>query len=571
MRVARVRIQRFRGYERAEFQFPGSVVIAGEPRAGRTDLVEALRRALDPRSTNGRVNPLDIHRPTPADEAELTEVEVTLLDLGTNLAALLGEYLEAIDPDTGLPADSSRASDAVLGVRFCYRARYDLDSDTGEHWVDCPAIGDPAAGVYRRVRRTDREALPVLFIDALPPLQIRAEGAFRRLLAERDSDALETALDTLQEDITAATSTFSRTTLMADVLAEVLIAGPDILLGLTDPAFVELVPDDGSLAALLRALQPALVLDTAGPLPLRSHGSTTLGILTVAESIAAARRAGSALVVIGDDFGDVLDAPSSEHSALALRKAAAQTILTTRRPDVIRAFDSEQLVRLTRSHGSRRHHCLTPTDKAGRLTRSLLLDRLLSAITSRTVVLVEGPHDADGYGTLSTRLARSSGVDYSFAAHGMRLVSPPGSDGGITRLASMAQVAKALGFHVRAIVDRDTPGPLHPEIVALLIEAEAVALLPERCAVEAALVKGLLPSEVRAAVDLLEESGEMVALPPMVDGELAEYIVVKKVLKKPRLHEAWVRAVPAPPPIATAAIKLICSDGTGQLDVPDVP
>lgn len=571
MRVARIRIQRFRGFKHAEFHFPGSVVLAGEPRAGRSDVVEALRRVLDPRSTTSRVNSLDLHRPLDPSSPELTEVEVTLLDLDADLAALLAEYLEAIDPSTGLPAEPDVAAEAALGVRLCYRARYDEESDTGEHWVDCPALSDPSSSVFRRVRRADREALPVLFIDAQLPLQVRAEGGFRRLLAERDPAVLETVLETLSGEVLGATSSFSGTPLLAGVIAEILAAGPDVMLELTDPARVEFVPDDGSLAALLRSLQPAVDLDAAGPLPLRSHGSTVLGILTVAEAIVAAQRAGSALVVVGDDFGDTLDAPSAEHSALLLHRAAGQAILTTRREDVIRAFDPAQLVRLTRSHGERRQHRLATTDKAGRLTRSLVLDRLLSAITSRTIVLVEGPHDADGYGALSTRLARKSGADYSFAARGMRLVSPPGSDGGITRLPGMARVAKELGFHVRAIVDRDTPGPLHPKVTELMGEVEAVVLLPVRCAVEAALVKGVKAANVRMTVELLQQVGLLPTLPTLTDDQLADHLIENKLLKKPGVHLAWAKAVLSPPPIATQAIRLICSDGTGQLDVPDVP
>lgn len=571
MRIARVRLQRFRGYDGAEFRFDGSVVIAGEPRAGRTDLVEALRRVLDPHGTTSRVNPLDIFRPLPDDEQPLTEVEVTLLDLGTELSALLNDHLEAIDPETGEPCSSEHADQAELGVRLCYRARYDFDSDTGEHWVDWPVFSDAATDTFRRVKRAEREALPVLFIDAQPPLQVRAEGAFRRLLAERDAPALENALDALKQGVADATEAFSRTPLVSSGIKEVLSAGPDLLIGLDDPSAVEFVPDDGSLAGLLRALQPAASLDDAGVLPVRSHGSTVQGVLTIAESITAARRAQGALVVVGDDFGDGLDAPSAEHAALTLRQASEQTVLTTRRPDVIRAFEPGQLVRLTRSHGSRQQHRLGQADKAERLTRTLILDRLIAAITSQTVVLVEGPQDAEGYDALARRLAHKYGTGYSFAAHGMRLVSPPGSDGGISRLAAMAQVAKELGFHVRAIADHDKPGPPDPDLVALLGEAEAVVLLPERCAVEAALIRGLPADKVREAVVSLQAAGELGALPAMQDEDLAEYLIDNKVIKKPRLHQAWARAVLVRPPIATAAIELVCSDKTGQLDVPDVP
>ena len=43
MRVARIRIGRFRGYRHAALVVPENMVLAGEPQAGRTDIVEALR------------------------------------------------------------------------------------------------------------------------------------------------------------------------------------------------------------------------------------------------------------------------------------------------------------------------------------------------------------------------------------------------------------------------------------------------------------------------------------------------------------------------------------------------
>lgn len=101
MRVARVRIERFRGFESASVVLPADAVVAGEPQAGRSDFVEALRRVLDPRSTRVRVNPLDIFRPVPGDSSELlTEVEVTLFDLGEHLETLFSDSLEAFDSET---------------------------------------------------------------------------------------------------------------------------------------------------------------------------------------------------------------------------------------------------------------------------------------------------------------------------------------------------------------------------------------------------------------------------------------------------------------------------------------
>ena len=50
MRVARVRLHLFRGYAEQVISPARHAVVVGEPRAGRSDLIMGLRRALDPRS-----------------------------------------------------------------------------------------------------------------------------------------------------------------------------------------------------------------------------------------------------------------------------------------------------------------------------------------------------------------------------------------------------------------------------------------------------------------------------------------------------------------------------------------
>lgn len=65
MRIARVEIKRFRGFE-SFVLLPGRhLVVVGEPRAGRSDLIAALRRVLEPRSVTTRPSEWDVFRPLP--------------------------------------------------------------------------------------------------------------------------------------------------------------------------------------------------------------------------------------------------------------------------------------------------------------------------------------------------------------------------------------------------------------------------------------------------------------------------------------------------------------------------
>jgi len=152
VQVVRVRLLRFRGFADMTMTFGEHVVLVGEPRAGRSDLIAGLRRVLDINSTNARVDPLDVHQPPePAaeDEPPLTEVEVSLMDLGGDLEQDLDAHLELLDCETGEPADVT-TKDPELGLRLCYRLSYDRATGVGTHWVDYPKESDPSNQVWAR-------------------------------------------------------------------------------------------------------------------------------------------------------------------------------------------------------------------------------------------------------------------------------------------------------------------------------------------------------------------------------------------------------------------------------------
>lgn len=576
MRVARLRLQRFRGFNAAAITAPSHVVLVGEPRAGRSDLIAALRRVLDPRSTSSRVNPLDIHRPSPASgEAQpFTEVEVSLVDLGQDLEQLLSGHLELLDPLTGNVAGEDEAGNAVLGVRLCYRARYDEDSDTGEHWVDWPAQSDPKNGTFQRVRRVEREAFPFLVVRGGAPLQVRAEGTLRALMEDRDSENLADAIRTLETEIAEATENFSGASVVADGITQVLAAGAGNLLGTDDPENVTFAPDDGSIAGLLRALQPALELDGAGFLPIASHGSTASAILTASEAVVAGKNADEGLVIAIDDFGDELDAAAAEYLAILLRRDSDQVWLSTRRPEALRAFEPEEVLRLTRRGGQRLQHRLAPTtDRKTRRARRDLLDQLLMAITARTVVLLEGPHDLEGYGALATRLAKSKRPGHPvLAAHSTRLVCAPGESGGKDALPQLATLAAQLGFAVRAVVDDDKPGQNDGLYDQLELITEQLVVLPPRTAVEAALVRGVAVSELRKALDALVEAYDLdIDVAAIEDDDMESTILQKKILKmKGGLHKPWVESLSRAPKIGRDVLQAVCATADGKVVLEDV-
>ncbi len=566
MRIGRLEITRFRGFQSLVLAPRANVIIVGEPRAGRSDLIAALRRVLEPRSIQSRPSEWDIYRPSPdppSPEAEeddepdvqMTSIELTLLDLPEETEQRLQDRLELLNPTTGELADEDETEDAELGMRLRYILRNDPDEEVLQHWIEYPKSG-------ARVPRADRELLRAYVLDRNTPLQLRAEGALRRLASDPDPKALGETLQAFTADIAAATQALASSDEVQAALELVTKHGARRLLELdaSDPtASIGFTAEDGSLAALLRAVQPTLDLDAAGALPLSSHGSTTSAILAAAEAAAAAQ--GNNAIVLADDFGDQLDAASGEYLAARLRRRAGQLWLTTRQPEVPRAFDVAELLRLTRSRGIRQAFQLSEdADRKERVRRRHLSTLLSPAMSARTVVLLEGPHDMETYTAVSWRLFQKQ-RKAPLSAFGMRLVpaSASGGEGGKQKLPQIAQLAVDLGLAVRVVLDHDKPGTDTQLIEELRPIAEVVVRLPERAAVERAIVDGLSPDVLRPVLDCLNDDHELsLDVASIEDAKLSERCIWA-LKQKGGLHRPFIDALPGEvaPPLASEVLKCL--------------
>jgi len=119
MRVSRLRLHRFRGWAELDLRPAGHVLLAGVPRSGRSDIVAALSRLLDPASVRVQPSPTDLHQ-APVDgegdsDPRYGEVEVTLVGLDEELEQLCDGYLEPIDDDGQIDLTGDAAPDAALG------------------------------------------------------------------------------------------------------------------------------------------------------------------------------------------------------------------------------------------------------------------------------------------------------------------------------------------------------------------------------------------------------------------------------------------------------------------------
>jgi hypothetical protein len=203
--------------------------------------------------------------------------------------------------------------------------------------VDYPKNSDPDDESYDRVRRPDRHMLPFVALEPGQPLTLRQGSAFRELL-DSGGDDLGAVLSDLSDAVDDATDGLSATAVVSAVLEQVFDPVRGTLGVDAETAVDELVSfraEGGSVAGLLRALQPALRLGSSSEaLPLRRHGSTTAAVLAVAETLAAGQQHDA--VVVCDDFSQAAfihhemtsqdrsrrELPG-QHSAVALDRSTA--------------------------------------------------------------------------------------------------------------------------------------------------------------------------------------------------------------------------------------------------------
>jgi hypothetical protein len=467
---------------------------------------------------------------------------VTLVELDAELEQLCDGSLEPLNGESQADETDSAAPDAPLGVRLAYRVSYDPATDSLDHVTYFPVRSNPATGQYTRVPTAVRRALPVVVLNAQRPLQLRAEGLLRRLVTDRDADAALDAFRTLEQAVAAATDNLSADATIAATVDAVLQAGGLARRLANKPptaAEVRFRPEDGSLSALLRAVQPALELDEAGLLALPNHGSTASAVLAAAEALMLAASV-EGTVVLGDDLGDGLDAPTAEHLAAVLRAQAAQVWLTTRRPEVARAFGPGELVRLGRDGGARAYHLLPePTDRKEVAVRRMLHAQLLPALTAPVVAIVEGPHDFTTYSSTDRHRATTA---LPLAAAGVRLISADsGSGGGTTQVPRVAKLARAMGFRVIVLIDSDPDKTSSHLLTEIEAECDVVVRLPTSIAIERALVTGVDVAVLRAAAAVLPAYGVSDPTNGVDDADVPNAIM--KLLHKKGLHEQFLDAL----------------------------
>ncbi len=573
MKIARVLVEGFRGFDQLDVRPAGHVLLAGEPRAGRSNLLSAIALVLDAEQQPRAMSEHDFFE---MDTTRAIEIEVTLVDLGQALRQRFLDQVEMWDTASselvsGVDDPSEIPDTAEPALRVAYLARWDATEEGVEQVRYWPKSSDASTGSFARVARRDRAALPFVRLGAGRPLNLAPQGGFRGLINSERPEDLVAVMDALGGQLEDLSGGLIAEEVIATSLETVLAPlRPRLGLDPTIEHSVQLAPDGGSLAAFLRSMLPTLRLDGGSFLPLSRHGSTATGQIEAAELVARGRGDG---VVVVDDFGDTLDAPTAEHLARLLRAGSGQVWLSTRRPEMARAFETAELIRLARPHGQSApsaYYGRRPSSRSERLAERELHAQLLPAMTASSLIVTEGLHDLIAYSAVGDRLMEDGGLGP--ASYGVRIVDAGGGNGGIDAIPRVCALAQSLGFRVVAVVDFDADeARAEQRLQEVLAAADAVVRLPPNTAVEGAVLD-LEDDELIAALRVLNGSYQL-PLPTGWDSLTGDVLrgEARRALKSNNgLHGPFVGCLDRTPPLAGQVVATACDCARGERLEPHV-
>lgn len=508
MRILQLNIRNFRGFSEFEFKPNGHVLIMSEPGSGKSDIVNALARLLDPYSDRFPTSELDYYH---RSVSEPIEIEAAIGELSEDLKQ---EFLDEIEywdsgsrslvevTETINEIDDPRFSEVV---RIGYRVDWTDEDDQQRVLRYFPKEGRAGTAQFSRVTRTKIQRLGFAYTFGIQtnPLSLAPRSIFRRIIDASDQNDFEASMDQYLSAVADAALSFATTDQVNRALDEILMnAKPlfDCFQPQEQVDSVTFTPTELSKSSLMRALEPSFDLgDELGHVPRSRLGTSLTQSLRISEVLALMgdRKA----IVAIDDLGDGLDPAATNHLAATAINHAGQCWITTRSGAIAEAFQPSEVVRLSRDgDGHRRWHqgWAHKTKQDRRLVRNWY--RCLAPVLHyRAVAVVEGPSDFAALQTLSIVLSRKS-HQLAPASHRVAIVSAAEQgSGGVQQVLELAQYTAKMGINAVAVVDGDKANA-HYSNTTCEKYGVSIIRLPDNTAIEKAILHGIPTAIIADAI-----------------------------------------------------------------------
>lgn len=548
--IRHISIKHFRGFDELSIPVSPRLLLVGEPGAGRSDLIEALVRVLDPDYRRSRrSDEFDFHN---LETSVPVEVVLAIGGLGDTSASPLLPRVEFWDADdqsvvhqTGDPA-ATMGLEEIVRIGYWLAARADGSLDERVFWAKAWTSGEEPT---QWVSQAEQRLFGFLWQRGIEsrPLDLGQRGDLRRLIEQQPGEDFEEAVERFLQEVEDAAESFSGQERVAAALEEVyrpLRGVRRFRDGGPAADLIRFLPDGGAKSGLLRSLVAAITLEQ-GPehLPAFRHGTTALTALRAGLLIYGARSQAGTIVAL-DEIGADVDPFLGRHIVDALRNTEAQIVVASRAPQIVDAFAPEEITRLYWSGGERRaargRDLSTRTDRIALRFRA---SQLAPAMSARAVVVVDGYHDRLALQALATR-SGALGQLPSYAAAGIAFTDADGTGG----LRDLAGSARSLGIYTVVVADNDSAAgaPDPPELAGIASSSDIVIRLPARTALELLLISDVPDDELRRVVALLAGQFPSIRTPVDVgsatERELRDGVVA--MLKQPGpLHVSLVNSL----------------------------
>ena len=420
MRIARIKIQNFRGIKSAELLLPRHVVFVGDNNTGKSTVLEAIDLVLGPER---------LQRPSPIDEHDFyageylgteevpksIKIEVVVIDLSDEQRLHFGGHIEWWNSVTNAlleapPPEETDKQEVSPALRLGFEGQYDADEDSfvGNTFFMSPEGEDGQKDAFRT---RDKRLCGFLFLRTL-------RSGSRALSMERGS--LLDIILRLQE---------KRFTMWEDVLTDLrkLAVAEKEELGVTtileevQSAVRKFVPADWAENPNLRVsdltrehLRKTLTVfmgtgakNTAGAeyaAPFSHQGTGTINTLVLALLSMIAEQKQN--VIFAMEEPEIAIPPHTQRRIVdSVRDMAAQAIFTSHSPYVLDEFPPDNLVILTRTNGVLEATTATlPPAVKGKAFREELRTRFCECLLARKVLIAEGRTEYDAIPAAARRL-----------------------------------------------------------------------------------------------------------------------------------------------------------------------
>jgi putative ATP-dependent endonuclease of OLD family len=466
MKIARLRIQHFRGLKEATLFFDGHVVLVGDNNVGKSTVFEAIDLALGPDrlSRHPKIDEHDFYLgdylTPPEQPRKEVKVEVVVTGLTDEQQNVFGDEIEWWNTTTKAlqeaPVEGIDQPDVFASIRVVFVGYYDPDDDdfTGETYFARSYENDESPAVFTK---KNKRLCGFLYLRSL-------RTAARALSLEHGSllDIILRIKEIRPQMWEKTIEQLSNVNVAAD--PKIGISG---VLESIDKSLKKYVPREWGVSPHLkvsnltrenlRKVITAFIATGDGEhaAPFYRQGTGTLNMLVLAM-----------LSQIAEDKQNVIFAMEEPETAIPpyaqkrivheVRKLSSQSIFSSHSPYILEEFGTEEISVLMRGADCilQQASIELPASVKPKRYRQEFRTRFCEALLSRRVLLAEGATEAATFPAAARRLSELDANTYSsFEALGICTVDA----GGDSQIADLGKLYVSLGKAVYAVCDKQTP------------------------------------------------------------------------------------------------------------------